>query len=284
MASTISAGTTSGTAIAIAGDTSGALALQTNNGTTAVTIDTAQNVGIGTASPSYKLDVNGQGAIRPASGDSQMSVISAGANYATYQIANSTNRYSMQIRTDVSNAWVLRDETAGANRMIVDTSGNLLVGTLTNSGRIATEGATDTYNLLSLRDTGTNYTTSNRYAVFYNSTGGVAGSIQHTAASSVTYATSSDERLKENIIDAPNALDKVNQIPVRSYDWKEDKFHVEYGFVAQELSKIYAEPVGVGSDNVKENPWNIEYGRLTPILVKAIQELKAEIDLLKAAK
>lgn len=42
MASTISAGTTSGTAIAIAGDTSGALALQTNNGTTAVTIDTSQ--------------------------------------------------------------------------------------------------------------------------------------------------------------------------------------------------------------------------------------------------
>jgi len=44
MASTISAGTTSGTAIAITGDTSGALALLTNNGTTAVTIDTSQRV------------------------------------------------------------------------------------------------------------------------------------------------------------------------------------------------------------------------------------------------
>ena len=43
MASTISAGTTSGTAIAIAGDTTGALELKTNNGTTAVTIDTSQN-------------------------------------------------------------------------------------------------------------------------------------------------------------------------------------------------------------------------------------------------
>jgi hypothetical protein len=57
MASTISAGTTSGTAIAIAGDTSGALALLTNNGTTAVTIDTSQNVGIGTTSPVAKLHV-----------------------------------------------------------------------------------------------------------------------------------------------------------------------------------------------------------------------------------
>jgi hypothetical protein len=44
MASTISAGTSAGTAIAIAGDTSGSLELKTNNGTTAVTVDTAQNV------------------------------------------------------------------------------------------------------------------------------------------------------------------------------------------------------------------------------------------------
>ena len=52
MASTISAGTTAGTAIVVSGDTSGSLALQTNGTTTAVTIDTSQNVGIGTTSPS----------------------------------------------------------------------------------------------------------------------------------------------------------------------------------------------------------------------------------------
>ena len=57
MASTIAAGTTSGTAIAIAGDTSGVLQLQTNGTTAAVTINTSQNVGIGTASPASKLHV-----------------------------------------------------------------------------------------------------------------------------------------------------------------------------------------------------------------------------------
>ena len=51
MPSTISAGTTAGTAIAIAGDTTGNLAFQTNGTTTAMTIDTSQNVGIGTTSP-----------------------------------------------------------------------------------------------------------------------------------------------------------------------------------------------------------------------------------------
>ena len=94
MASTIAAGTSAGTAIAISGDTSGALQLQTNgtttavtldtsqnatfagkvtsagaltlasNGTTtAVTIDTSQNVGIGTASPAQKLDITGNAAV-----------------------------------------------------------------------------------------------------------------------------------------------------------------------------------------------------------------------------
>jgi hypothetical protein len=63
MASIISAGTTSGTALNMAGDTSGVLQLATNGSTTALTIDTSQNVGIGTTTPvgtaGVKLDVRG---------------------------------------------------------------------------------------------------------------------------------------------------------------------------------------------------------------------------------
>jgi len=58
--SSISAGTTTTTGYVVTSDTTGALVLKTGaSGTTAVTIDTSQNVGVGTASPSYKLDVNG---------------------------------------------------------------------------------------------------------------------------------------------------------------------------------------------------------------------------------
>jgi hypothetical protein len=59
MASIISAGTTSGTSLNLSGDTSGVLQLASNGSTTAVTVDTSQNVGIGTASPTGKLNVHG---------------------------------------------------------------------------------------------------------------------------------------------------------------------------------------------------------------------------------
>ena len=78
MASTIAAGTSAGTAIAISGDTSGALQLQTNGTTTAVTIDTSQNVGIGTASPSSKLHVNNSSGGSGAGGQIQMTNAFAG--------------------------------------------------------------------------------------------------------------------------------------------------------------------------------------------------------------
>jgi hypothetical protein len=58
MASIISAGTSTGSALNMTGDTSGALALATNNGTTAVTINTSQNVGVGTTSPVRRLHVS----------------------------------------------------------------------------------------------------------------------------------------------------------------------------------------------------------------------------------
>jgi hypothetical protein len=61
MASIISAGTTSGTSLNLSGDTSGVLQLASNGSTTAVTVDTSQNVGIGTASPGAKLSLTSTG-------------------------------------------------------------------------------------------------------------------------------------------------------------------------------------------------------------------------------
>jgi hypothetical protein len=97
MPSTISAGTTAGTAIAVAGDTTGNLAFQTNGTTTAMTIDTSQNVGIGTTSPLQKLDVRGtviagNGTIQPSMSISSRAEIGALSNHNLGLIANGSTQ------------------------------------------------------------------------------------------------------------------------------------------------------------------------------------------------
>jgi hypothetical protein len=79
--------------------------------------------GIGTSSPA--TCTNGNLAVYTAASNTEIAAVTGGANYCTFSLRNNSIRYSMQIRTDQSNAWTLRDETAGANRLLVDTSGNL---------------------------------------------------------------------------------------------------------------------------------------------------------------
>ena len=119
---------TSGGGIALTGDTSGQLQLQTNNGTTAVTIDTSQNVGVGTASPATKLHVAG-GDIRV---DSGQAITFGDAN--NFILGNSP-------------ANTLRTYTNGSERMRIDSSGNVGIGTASPTTKLALNvgGATDLY-------------------------------------------------------------------------------------------------------------------------------------------
>jgi hypothetical protein len=80
-------------------------------------------VGIGTSSPATTAH------IQTSSGNPELRIESTGANYATMSVKNSSRHYSTQIRTDQSNAYVVRDETAGANRFSIDTSGNVGIST-----------------------------------------------------------------------------------------------------------------------------------------------------------
>ena len=244
------------------------LSLGSNGNTTAITVDTSQNVGIGTTSPGYKLDVSG--AIRSnVSGGTPAIYFGDG----TYQTSITGQSNSIRFIGD-----------AGAERMRIDTSGNLLVGTtsaFSGGSKLMVSASSTSTNPLVLQDTGTNYSTGNFFAYFINSTNGNSGSIAHTGATTVAYQTSSDQRLKENIVNAPSALSSLESMKVRSYDWKEDKKHVTYGFVAQEIKEYAPEIVAIGDDNETitdpRGTWGVEYGRLTPMLVKAIQEQQALI-------
>jgi len=110
----------------------------------------------------------------------------------------------------------------------------------------------------------------------------VLGSISTSASSSnVAYNTSSDERLKENIVDMPSQLANILKVQPRQFDWKKHG-NTATGFIAQELHKTYPEAVSVGLEDETQDPWSVDYGRLTPYIIKAMQEQQTLIETLTA--
>jgi len=101
-----------------------------------------------------------------------------------------------------------------------------------------------------------------------------------------TISAISDVNFKENIIDAPNYLSLLNQVKVRKFSYKEENSATQthIGVIAQELEQILPEMVFDQKDPVKETVHKtVRYTDFVLMLVKSIQELKAEFDAYKAA-
>jgi hypothetical protein len=114
--------------------------------------------------------------------------------------------------------------------------------------------------------------------VFLNAAGSGVGWIT-TSSTATTYASVSDRRLKENITPTTRGLDVLMRVEIDDFYYINDPNKTRtQGFIAQDLYKIYPEAVAVGGDNPKTQPWGVDYGRLTPLLVRAVQELKAVND------
>jgi len=163
--------------------------------------------------------------------------------------------------------------TGGTERMRIDSSGNLLVGTTASVGG-GSEGV-EIRNDFGYIKTARNNAGPVGHWLLYNPNGNV-GSVT-TSGSATTYNTSSDVRLKENIVDAPAG--NIDDIRVRSFDWKVDGSHQTYGMVAQELVDVAPEAVTQGE--TEEDMWGVDYSKLVPMMIKEIQDLKAEVAALK---
>ena len=111
------------------------------------------------------------------------------------------------------------------------------------------------------------------------------GSITRAAGSAVSFNTTSDERVKTRISDTQHGLSDVLRIAVKDYVYKADQSQTpQTGFLAQQLYKIFPTAVTRGGEDPTKNPWAVDYGKLTPLLTKAIQEQHQQIEALKAEK
>lgn len=107
-------------------------------------------------------------------------------------------------------------------------------------------------------------------------------------ASATNWNSTSDVRIKENIKGVTNALDTIEQLTPVEFSYTRDKRTTpdHFGLIAQELEGVLPQLVADSgmNDGGVQNIKSVSYTQLIPILIKAVQELKAEVDALKAAK
>jgi hypothetical protein len=244
-------------------------------------IDSSGNVGIGTSSPTNsKLDVEGRGRflqdaaattgaiiLRQNSGDT------IGGHIQWVNNANTTQTGFLLV--DPTLAMIFG--TSGTEAMRITSNGKLLVSTINNSSGARIQVGPTGDNGIGIESTSTSTIMSQ--LVFQNPNG-VVGTVQ-TAGSSTFYNTSSDYRLKENIVPMTGALAKVALLKPCTYKWKVDGSDGQ-GFIAHELAEVVPQCVSSEKDAVDAdgNPQyqGVDTSFLVATLTASIQELKAIID------
>ncbi|MCP4597327.1 tail fiber domain-containing protein, partial [Neptuniibacter sp.] len=112
--------------------------------------------------------------------------------------------------------------------------------------------------------------------------GAPMGAVIQNGSTSISYYSISDRRQKSNIRTTDYGLNNLLQIQVADYEYKDNSATTQTGFIAQQLYEHYPEAVSVGGDDLEANPWMVAYGKMTPLLVKAVQEQQETIEELKA--
>ena len=272
------------------------VSISTNN-TTAVTVDSSQNVGIGTATPSSY----GQFVVYSAATGAAYAV---GGSVVTYMYGSNAGG-SGAFGTQSNHPLTLN--TNNTERARIDTSGNLLVGTTSAIGSgpqinvcgpttsrsyvimsratAATSGVCGSLqgyngsNLIASIDLQSNGANNSGYIGTYTWSAGspVQGPYVYTGGTSWT--TPSDERLKDIVGTITNALDKILSLRNIYYTLKSDSTKERrVGWIAQDMLPILPEVVSEKADG----ELGIQYATASPLLAAAIQELSAKLDAAEA--
>ena len=257
----------------------GITGISNSSDATAITIDSSENVMIGTASHDgngMKLQVEHSSS--STDGRVQAHGFSCRDNYG------SVSNLGSGIASVASNT--LAFATNSTERMRLLSTGNITFGCTSlpsdSVGGAGFEDASSSRMILKLASTTTSLT---NLALFYNPNGNVGGI--KTDGSATTFATSSDYRLKENVSYNFDATTRLKQLKPCRFNFIADADTTVDGFIAHEVSSIVPEAITGEKDAVDADgnidPQGIDQSKLVPLLVKTIQELEARITALESA-
>jgi len=261
--------TVSGTAnLTIGGaNNTGTTTIKSNN-TAAITVDSSQNVGIGTTSPASELEIEGA--------TPEIRIDATSASGRNYKIHSDGDELYLE---GIGSSGSLKIGESGTYNVSIDLgTGEILVGTTSfSSGSRGKQFEMNT-NAVALRS-GSALTSTQFHNEFHNPNGAV-GSIS-TSGSGTNFNTSSDYRLKENVVDIEDATTRLKQLKPKRFNFIADANTTVDGFLAHEVSEIVPEAISGEKDAVKEDGTpeyqGIDQAKLVPLLVKTIQELEARI-------
>ena len=253
-------------------------------GVEAMRIDSSGNLGVGTTSPTTKLTVY----------DTTTPQVTFDNGTSTFIVGNNAGGNNKILYGTGAHPMIFYTNATEAAR--IDSSGNLLVGdttTIGTGGKFQVKSSTDT--ALFKCTSATTFAaiisnvenTAARLMAFQYGSGGSptnVGTIT-TNGTGVTYGTSSDYRLKENIVPMTGALNKVAQLKPVTYKWKINGSDGQ-GFIAHELAEVVPDAVQGEKDAIDAdgNPTyqGIDTSYLVATLTAAIQEQQALITQLTA--
>jgi hypothetical protein len=200
-------------------------------GTTAMTILGDGKTGLGTSSPSTLFQLE--------SASTTAMTIQAGTNSsASLRLKNDAVDWDVNCQTNDN--FAIYSHTASAERFVINGSGEVAIGATAASPFLLNVGSTgnDSYRPVAL-SVGS---TSGRTQISFNNANGAVGSIVSNG-SATSYGTSSDYRLKENVVTDWDATTRLKQLKPSRFNFIADADTTVDGFLAHEVSDIVPEAI-----------------------------------------
>jgi hypothetical protein len=262
-----------------------------------------ERFGIGTTAPTLPLEVSGSGLFGG-------SVIATGSTTTTasrraIMTHDGTSMKLMASGDSTHRNMIFYRDGGDDETMRINSSGKLLINTTSAiSGSSAYLHLKNNYTNTGMSLESNN--TAPHHSITFHNPNGQVGFI-NTSGTSTVYSTSSDYRLKENVVEMTNATDRLKQLQPKRFNFIADEDTTVDGFIAHEVSSVVPEAisgthnevevwrdgeelpdgVSIGDNKLDDNGntipkyQGIDQSKLVPLLVKTIQELEARITALE---